>query len=303
MTTPKDLARTRNSEALPPLTEVRAYWNAHPIATDSVSHEVGTPESFAAMYDDWMATVDQMRIDFLESCRDKRVLEIGCGTARDGRFLCENGIDYRAVDQSVRSLQLARRHFELAGLPPRFIAGDARNLPFEDDQFDLVFSIGVLHHSPDTPRSCKELARVTRPGGTVRVMLYNRKSYHYLLVEWVIRPILWLMLRVPFLARLLALAPAKIREMYEVCHREGFDRNRILSISTDSSFAGAENFNPVSQFFSEVEFREMFCELKDHHFIRRELKYFPIPFFRSFFERRWGFFLTMTACKSEPSGP
>src|SRR5207245_4997879 len=56
---------------------------------------------------------------------------------------------------------------------------DAENLDFNDNSFDLVYSHGVLHHTPDTARAVREIHRVLRPGGRAVVMLYHRNSYNY----------------------------------------------------------------------------------------------------------------------------
>ena len=61
----------------------RQYWDAHPISTDSVPYEAGTCESFEAIYANWLKTVDAMRLEFLESCRGRKVLEVGCGIGSD----------------------------------------------------------------------------------------------------------------------------------------------------------------------------------------------------------------------------
>ena len=53
---------------------------------------------------------------------------------------------------------------------------DARRLPFRDASFDLVYSWGVVHHSPDTPAAVHEIRRVLRPGGRARVMIYQHRS-------------------------------------------------------------------------------------------------------------------------------
>lgn len=304
MTTPSDPQANAGPKDHAEAAHRRRYWDTHPISTDSVPHAAGTAESFDALYTRWKQGIDEMRLECLESCHGARVFEVGCGIALDGRYLSEHGVHYQAVDQSLGSLLLARRHFDLANLPQRFIAGDARRLPIADEEFDQVFSMGVLHHAPDTAKACREVVRITRPGGTVRVMLYNRNSYFYVLVDWVVRPVLWLMLKFPLYTRLLPLAPQKIRYMYEICLREGFDRRRILSISTDTSFAGEGHFNPFSDFFTERDMREMFGTLEDFRFIRTNLSFFPLPFFRSFVEKRWGFFLTMIARKPlrDPSG-
>src|SRR5262249_39123603 len=53
---------------------------------------------------------------------------------------------------------------------------DAESLPFESDSFDVVYSWGVLHHTPDTARALKEVRRVLRPAGEARIMLYALDS-------------------------------------------------------------------------------------------------------------------------------
>ena len=60
-----------------------------------------------------------------------------------------------------------------------FRTADAENLDFADQSFDLVYSHGVLHHTPDTLRAIGEIHRVLRPGGRAVVMLYHRDSYNY----------------------------------------------------------------------------------------------------------------------------
>src|ERR1700690_1141220 len=53
---------------------------------------------------------------------------------------------------------------------------DAEKLPFPSETFDLGYSFGVLHHSPNTEKAIAELVRVVRPGGEIKIMLYNRRS-------------------------------------------------------------------------------------------------------------------------------
>ena len=277
--------------------DLRRYWDAHPISTDSVPFEIGTRESFEAIYEKWKQTIDRMRLDFLESCRGRKVLEVGCGIGKDARFLTENGIDYTGLDYSFRTLGLAQKHFEFAGLRKRFVNGDAVALPFADGTFGQAISIGVIHHIVGTPEACRELMRVTAPGGIVRVMFYNRESYHHALVNWVVRPLIWLMLHVRVLEAFLRWAPEKYRHLYAISKQQGLSRELLLATSADTSFAGRDNFIPRSGFWTEREMRGLFSGLEDFRFTRRDLKYFPLPFLRGWVERRWGFFLTMTARK------
>src|SRR5205823_11204819 len=86
---------------------------------------------------------------------------------------------YTAVDLTNAALNITKRHFQQEGLHSRFIQGDAENLPFPNNTFDLVYSHGVLHHTPDTPRTIREVHRVLSPGGRAVVMLYYRNSFNY----------------------------------------------------------------------------------------------------------------------------
>jgi ubiquinone/menaquinone biosynthesis C-methylase UbiE len=60
-----------------------------------------------------------------------------------------------------------------------FALADGEELPFADESFDVAYSNGVLHHTPDTERAVRELRRILKPGGVARVMLYHRYSLYY----------------------------------------------------------------------------------------------------------------------------
>jgi ubiquinone/menaquinone biosynthesis C-methylase UbiE len=80
------------------------------------------------------------------------------------------------VDLSIRSLALARQNAKINHVVPTLLSADAEALPFSDCSFDLVYSWGVLHHTPDTERAIREVHRVLRPGSECRIMLYHRRS-------------------------------------------------------------------------------------------------------------------------------
>jgi ubiquinone/menaquinone biosynthesis C-methylase UbiE len=79
-----------------------------------------------------------------------------------------------------RSIEIARRRFEVYGLTGEFAIGDAENLSFPNANFDVVYSFGVLHHTPDTQLAVSEIHRVLKPGGVAIVMIYHRTSRLYM---------------------------------------------------------------------------------------------------------------------------
>lgn len=108
--------------------------------------------------------------------RGKRVLEIGLGLGADHQRFAEQGAITHGVDLTARSVHIVRQRMLAFGLPCRVVQADAEALPFPDRSFDLVWSWGVIHHSPDTARAAAEILRVLKPGGSFRVMIYHRFS-------------------------------------------------------------------------------------------------------------------------------
>jgi ubiquinone/menaquinone biosynthesis C-methylase UbiE len=82
-------------------------------------------------------------------------------------------------DLSSGHLEHARRNFALRGLAGEFVHGDAENMPFDDRTFDVVYSNGVIHHTPNTHQVVAEMHRVLKPGGIAIVMVYAENSLHY----------------------------------------------------------------------------------------------------------------------------
>ena len=113
------------------------------------------------------------------------VLEIGGGMGTDLAQFAIHGAHVTDLDLSAGHLTLAKENFFVRGLQGRFIQHDAETLIFDDNTFDLVYSNGVLHHTPNTHHVVKEIYRVLKPGGKAIVMVYAEDSLHY----W--RNIMW----------------------------------------------------------------------------------------------------------------
>jgi ubiquinone/menaquinone biosynthesis C-methylase UbiE len=159
---------------------VRAFWQANPCGTKFSDAEPGTRLFYERVEEHRYAKEWHIAAAAgFESSRGLRVLEIGCGLGTDGAQFAQAGADYTGVDLTEAAIELARKRFELFGLPGRFLTADAEKLDFADESFDLVYSHGVLHHTPDTESAVREIHRVLRPRGRAVVMLYHRDSYNY----------------------------------------------------------------------------------------------------------------------------
>ena len=106
----------------------------------------------------------------------KRVLEVGCGIGVDGLEWKLAGNQYTGLDYNFPSVQITRDRFEDAERDGGFTNGDAENLPFRDGSFDLIYSFGVLHHTPGTQKAIDEVYRCLVPGGKAIIMLYYKWS-------------------------------------------------------------------------------------------------------------------------------
>jgi SAM-dependent methyltransferase len=110
------------------------------------------------------------------SSKGRRVLEIGVGLGADHQRFAEAGALLSGIDLTERAVAHARRRLELFELTSALSQADAENLPFADASFDIVYSWGVIHHSPNTPAAVAEIHRVLKPGGAAKIMIYHRAS-------------------------------------------------------------------------------------------------------------------------------
>lgn len=173
-------------DSLPDILEVQSYWDRRPCNIRHSKEPVGT----RAYFDEVEARkyfVEPHIPAFADFPRwnGRRVLEIGCGIGTDAVSFARAGADYTAVELSAVSLELARRRFEVYGLKGRFYHGNAETVDqlVGPTQFDLVYSFGVIHHTPN-PRAVIESARrVVKPDGELRIMLYAQNSWKAIMIE------------------------------------------------------------------------------------------------------------------------
>jgi ubiquinone/menaquinone biosynthesis C-methylase UbiE len=285
---------------------VREYWGKNPNAAAIGSGKSPSTREFYETVERHRYAAEPCIMEMAEfdKWRGQRVLEVGCGMGTDLRQFASRGARVVGIDLTSQGIALAKNAFKLFGLDGDFVVADAEMLPFRDDVFDLVYSNGVIHHTPDTPATVREIHRVTRTGGQARVMIYHRNSYFArVIVGMIIGPAVRFLLllypdgRLPgFLRRRL---PEGIRNLYDICAKSGYSKQTILSLSTDPSRPGQGNANPLARAYTPNEARALFFAFKSTQIFIRQLYQagFLPRFLHRWAERRFGWFLFIRSVK------
>ena len=171
-----------------PIQQVRDFWNRRPCNIRHSTKPLGSREYFdeveARKY-----LVEPHIPGFADFPRwvGKKVLEVGCGIGTDTVMFARHGAQVTCVDLSEKSLEIARQRVQLYGFADRvrFYHGSAEALstlvPVEP--YDLIYSFGVIHHTPHPDRVLHEPRQYAAPGTTVKIMVYHRHSWK---VFWIL---------------------------------------------------------------------------------------------------------------------
>jgi len=286
---------------------VRAFWQANPCGVKFADAPPGTRKFYelveAHRYTkEWHIPI---AADF-ESARGLKVLEIGCGLGTDGAQFAQAGADYTGVDLTEAAVELARQRFEMFGIPGAFQTADAEQLQFADNTFDLVYSHGVLHHTPETEKAIGEVHRVLRPGGRAVVMLYHRDSYNYRVNISMLRRAGAHLLRFNGGVKLAHLITGEpIESLRQHAQRLKTEKESYLApdefLSQNTDGAG----NPLARVYSRAEARKLFkdfskVELRTYFLNKRWLPVIGGVLPRSWESKlasRWGWHLWIYATK------
>lgn len=232
--------------------EVQRQWDQDPCGGQYVKD--ARPDTL-----DWFLEVEQYRYDvyapwmreMMEFGRHsgEHILEIGAGIGTDhAQFAQAGGIMYD-LDLSAGHLALARRNLQLRGFKGTFRHGDGETIPFPDNTFDLIYSNGVIHHTPNTKKVVAEIFRVLRPGGRCIIMVYAENSLHY-----------WRML-----FGMIGLAQGEIT---------GASMGEIMSRHVELSEHGAK---PLVKVYTARRLRQMFAAFEDMRIYKRQLMREELP--------------------------
>jgi ubiquinone/menaquinone biosynthesis C-methylase UbiE len=172
---------------MPTLQQVQNYWDSRPCNIRHSRSEVGTKAYFEEV---------ETRKYFVEphipafadfaSWKGKRVLEIGCGIGTDAINFARAGAIYSGVELSIASLELTRKRFEVLGQKSHnLLVGNAEEIAdlFPGQIFDLVYSFGVLHHTPSIENSLASIRKISGPETILRIMIYAKNSYKQAMID------------------------------------------------------------------------------------------------------------------------
>jgi len=144
------------------------FWNQNPCGGEWLSFRKKL---------NWAVKTEPYILKYINNkiLKNKKVLDVGCGQGFLVSLVAPKCQEITGMDSSSNSLQKAKKGIDEFNLNNvKLIQGDAENLPFENNSFDVVYCIGVLHHTPDTQKGIDEIYRVLKPNGKTIIMFYRK---------------------------------------------------------------------------------------------------------------------------------
>ena len=166
--------------------DVRKYWDDRPCNVRHSDKELGTREYFDEVEAKRYAAEPHIVpwVDF-PYWSGKKVLEVGCGMATEGINFARSGATYTGTDLSTESLDLAEKRFKVYNEKGNFYLGNSEELssfvPVET--YDLIYSFGVIHHSPHPEKIISEIKKYMNKDSTLKIMLYATDSWKNYMIE------------------------------------------------------------------------------------------------------------------------
>ena len=155
------------------MNEIKEYWEkATPMNFSAEKWSYRKKQGFRYELQDYMRSTFRFY-----QWKNRKVLEVGCGSGLDAIEFANNGAIVTAVDITDNAIQQTMQNSIEAGINITVMPTlQSQFLPFPNDSFDCVYSFGVLHHIPDVEVMLEEIHRVLKPGGTFMGMVYNKDS-------------------------------------------------------------------------------------------------------------------------------
>lgn len=163
---------------------VQQYWDAYAACLEVSGKAWGSKEFFAeikSQHDKVYAYANH--ILNLASLEGRALLELGCGIGLDTVEFAVHGAEVTAIDLSPTCLDLAKRLLAYHNLEATLEIGNAEELRYPSNRFDIVIARGILMFTPNDSRIFDEIFRVLKPGGEANILLHNRFSWYVFLAK------------------------------------------------------------------------------------------------------------------------
>ena len=171
---------------MPTINDVQEFWDARPCNIRHSQKPLGSRAYFDEV-EQKKFTAEPHIPAFCEFDRweGRRVLEIGSGIGTMAINFARKGAQYTGVELSQASLDLTQQRFDVYGYTGKFYQGDAEYLTdfLPVESYDLVFTWGVIHHSPDPKRILEQAQHYMKPGTVLKVMVYAADSWKNYMIE------------------------------------------------------------------------------------------------------------------------
>lgn len=164
----------------PEIATVKNYWNSRPCNIRHSPKEIGTLDYFEEV-DNRRYFVEPHILNFADfpSWKGKTVLEIGCGIGTDSSRFCKHGAKLTAVDLSTESIALTKKRMEAYNYEAEILYANAERLSdyVKPRVYDLVYSFGVLHHTPDPISAFSEVKKYMDENSVFKLMVYHKGAF------------------------------------------------------------------------------------------------------------------------------
>lgn len=275
---------TDNQTADPKIEDVKSFWDSTPLFSGESEHEVGSKEFFEehvkVYYDDVFAGRFDDHLFIPKNFKDATVLDLGCGVGfwtieiqklRD----CKK---FYSGDLTEKALSVTKKRLETYGMRSELSIQNAEKMTYEDKFFDHVNCQGVIHHTPDTEATVREIARVLKKGGTASISVYYK---NFFLRNW-----------------------SKFRMVGKSLSKlggglKGRGRESIFSVEDEQEivryYDGSDN--PIGKAYTEKEFVDMlspYFEVEKTHLYFFPARSLPVKLPKSihrFLSKRMGFMI------------
>ena len=160
--------------------DVKKFWNDRPCNVRHSKKEVGTKSYFDEVEKKKFFVEPHIKsFSHFNEWNGKKVLEIGCGMATAGINFARYGADYTGVELSKESLELAKKRFEVYNQRGNFYEGNCEKLSdfLPLDKYHLVYSWGVIHHTPHPEKVIKQIRNYLTKDGVLKLMIYASDSW------------------------------------------------------------------------------------------------------------------------------